>query len=230
MISELYGHSKQSWNHVLSGESTLSEKVEVGLEALVAAGAVAAAARFGWRAISKSNLAGRAESALAGAEGSLTELKITGVAETQSWNKLQFGITQRIQQGATETSAQLHERLRPQVIGNMSAVREPTEIVMPSWYTADVSKTLGIDDAVAVMTSTCKHETPYLTFVGKRSPSQFMRAVPWHDAPRYTGKMRISQLEPIDSKNMTPKQWQYRLYDLGRELTTKEKNAIYDLI
>lgn len=231
MISELYDHSKQSWNHVLSGESTLSEKVEVGLEAMVAAGAVAAAARFGWRAINRPGFIGRAESALAtGAESGLPELKITGVAETRPWTKLQFGITQRIQQGAAETSAQLHERLRPQVLANMTAVRQPTEIVMPSWYTADVSKTLGIDDAVAVMTSTCKHETPYLTFVGRRIPSEFMQSVPWHDATRYTDKVRISQLEQLGGKIVKPTQWQYRLYDLGRELTAKEKNAIYDLI
>lgn len=227
MISELYNHTKQSWHHVLSGESTLSEKLEVGAETLAAAAAIAVTARYGFRAFSRSNTIARTESALArSAETALPELKITG--ETQRWSRLSFGREQQIQQRAGETSVQLHERLRSQVTSYMEAVRQPTELTMPSWYTADVSKTLGIENAVAVMTSTCKHETPIRTFVARRIPSDFMNEVPWPGGHTHRTKQFLEM--DLLGNVREPRQWQYKLYDLGRELTTKEKNAIYDLI
>lgn len=132
-------------------------------------------------------------------------LESTGPEKAEIWKELYFSRTQKIQMYGGETSAQLHERLREQVTSKMSAVREPTQIVTPSWYTYDASKLLGVDNAVAVMTSSCKHETPYLTFVGIRDKG-------WMKAVHGFGEER----------------WQYQLRDLGRELTEPEKNLLYD--
>lgn len=117
-----------------------------------------------------------------------------------------FGHTQKIQQRGGESSEELHERLRPEAIASFQTVRKPTQIDTPSWYTFDASKLLGIENAVAIVTSTCKHETPYRVFVGIRKDG-------W-DSP---GKLLSGE-----------QGHKYKLQDLGRELSEAEKNAIYD--
>lgn len=129
---------------------------------------------------------------------------IGGVGDDQSLTVLQFGRTQEIQQRPGETSDALHERLRPLVTAGMEAVRGDTQIDTPSWYTFDASKVLGIENAVVISTSTCKHETPSLMFVGVREPG-------WQ-------------------AKLGEDKFRYQLRDLGRELTQEEKNAIYNLM
>jgi hypothetical protein len=124
----------------------------------------------------------------------------------ETFERLSFERTQKIQQRPNESSEDLHERLRPTVVNGFESVRQPTEIDTPSWYTFDASKTLGIKDAVAIVTSTCKHELPYRVIVGIRSAD-------W-DQP---GRLPSGE-----------EGHRYRLRDLGRELTEQEKNAIYD--
>jgi hypothetical protein len=199
---------------VLSGNSAVDEKMEVGAEAIIGVAALATVGRFAF-----SRCFSGAE-AVAGTEATLPSLKITSLAEElapsasgkapsiaeDSWRQLTFSRTQQIQQSFGETSTALHERLRSYVLNGFESVREPTQIDSRSWYTFDASKTLGIDNAVAVMTSTCKHETPYLTFVGIRKPDWMS------ELPSFAGQQKFS----------------YKLFDLGRELTSLEKNAIYD--
>jgi len=106
----------------------------------------------------------------------------------------------------------LHERLRPQVVSNTSAAAGPTEILTRSWRTLDVSRILGIENAVAVMTSNCCHEfnkfgdfvVPFQTIVGVRDRDDWMQ-----DGP-------------------TEGSFRYRLQALGRPITEMEANAIYD--
>lgn len=94
---------------------------------------------------------------------------ITDRSGNETFERLSFGIRQKIQQQPDESSEALHERLRPVAVAGFESVRRPTEIDTPSWYTFDASKALGIKDAVAIVTSTCKHELPYKVFVGIRS-------------------------------------------------------------
>jgi hypothetical protein len=124
----------------------------------------------------------------------------------QLFESLIFSRDQRIQQLSGEPSEALHERLSPIVLNSFQAVRRPTQIDTPSWYTFDASKLLGIENAVAIITSTCKHELPYRVFVGIRG----------------RGWMQSGQL-PSGEEG-----YRYRLRDLGRELTLEEKRAIYD--
>jgi len=128
----------------------------------------------------------------------------TPIGET--FERLSFGTTQRIQQGPDESSEALHERLRPSALAGFQSVRNPTQIDTPSWYTFDVSKILGIKNAVAVVTSTCKHELPYKVFVGIRGDD-------WHT------KSSLPSGEAVHH---------YQLRDLGRQLTQQEKSEIYD--
>jgi hypothetical protein len=117
-----------------------------------------------------------------------------------------FDRRQEIQQRPGESSEDLHERLRPTAIAGFESVRHPTQIDTPSWYTFDASKTLGIKDAVAIITSTCKHELPYKVFVG-------IRGSDWDTSGRLPSGEQGHR---------------YKLRDLGRDLTEQEKNAIYD--
>lgn len=110
---------------------------------------------------------------------------------------------QRIMQWPGEHWMALHERLRSTALKSFRIVRTPTRLITPSWYTYDASKILrDIPNAVAVCTSTCKHEMPYEIIVGRRNE----------------GWMR---LEGSD-------RFAYLLSNLGRELTPEEKNRIYD--
>ncbi len=113
-----------------------------------------------------------------------------------------FERTQEILQEPGETSEELHERLREGATSSMSATREPTRIITPSWLTVDASKILKIKDAVLISTSTCVHELPARIFIGVRKEG-------WQETLK-------------DGRN------QYSLYDLGRKLTSEEKNALYD--
>ncbi|PIR17039.1 MAG: hypothetical protein COV46_05885 [Deltaproteobacteria bacterium CG11_big_fil_rev_8_21_14_0_20_49_13] len=113
-----------------------------------------------------------------------------------------FERTQIILQKPGETSENLHERLRDQATNSMSATREPTRIITPSWLTVDASKILKIKDAVLISTSTCVHEFPARIFVGIRKEGF--------------------------QETLKDGRHQYSLYDLGRELTSEEKNALYD--
>lgn len=131
---------------------------------------------------------------------------ITGDSTGEAFETLTFGRRQQIQQRPDESSEALHERLRPVAIAGFKSVRHPTQIDTPSWYTFDASKTLGIKDAVAIITSTCKHELPYRVFVG-------IRGSDWQTSGRLPSGEQGHR---------------YKLRDLGRELTEQEKNAIYD--
>jgi hypothetical protein len=122
------------------------------------------------------------------------------------------GLRQVIMQRPGESSDGVHERLRSQVERSFVSLAEPTRITTRSWLTADVSELLGIPGAVAVCTSTCKHEflegplgvQPYSVFVGIRKVSG------WQTKRTYDGAN------------------QYQLKPLGRVLTQVEKSAIYD--
>jgi hypothetical protein len=139
-----------------------------------------------------------------GGRGSLLpKLKSEG---NDGFEQLSFGRTQKIQQLPGESSEALHERLRPQAVNSFESVRKPTQIDTPSWYTFDASKILGIENAEAIATSTCKHELPYKIFVG-------IRGADWDTS----GRLPSGEIGH-----------RYRLYDLGRELTESEKNAIYN--
>lgn len=129
-------------------------------------------------------------------------------AANETFESLSFTRTQQIQQKGGESSEDLHERLRPIATAGFHAVRQPTQIDTPSWYTFDASKELGIKNAVAIITSTCKHELPYQVFVG-------VRGADWEQ----------HRLLPSGEEGH-----RYRLRDLGRELTEQEKNAIYDMM
>jgi hypothetical protein len=127
---------------------------------------------------------------------------------SDTYKELMFVRSQQIQQRSTREPWQyLHERLRTRATNSIQSIREPTRITTPSWYTYDASEILDISDAVAVCTSTCKHEMPYQIFVGKRG-KQF----------------------GVESTADTLKRRVYELHDLGRELTDIEKNLIYDNI
>jgi hypothetical protein len=115
---------------------------------------------------------------------------------------LSFERAQEIQQRPGETSEALHERIRSVVVNSFRTIEALTEIVTPSWYTFDVSEITGIRNSGLVSTSTCKHELPMHVFVGIREKN-------W-----------MVQCE--DGK------WKYILTPLGRELTSEEKNKIYD--
>lgn len=131
---------------------------------------------------------------------------LTDAQSSETFEKLSFSRRQEIQQQAGESSEALHERLRPIAIAGFQSVRNPTQIDTPSWYTFDASKTLGIENAVAIITSTCKHELPYKVFVG-------IRGADWDTSGRLPSGEQGHR---------------YKLRDLGRELTEQEKNAIYD--
>jgi len=206
MAENVFEHVRNTWDHVISGQSTLGEKVEAGAEAVAGLGLLAVGLKYGAARM----LAGR--EATAASEAVLPELKLGQFSEktVAQLDERFFGRAQRIQLQAGETGEALHERLRPQVVGNMSAAQGAMKIEMPSWYTFDASKVLGIDNAVAVMTSTCKHETPILTFVGRRG-------TPW-----------MTPLEEALDGSGT--KFRYMLNGLGRELTELEKNKIYDLM
>ncbi len=113
--------------------------------------------------------------------------------------------TQQIMQGPGENYRDLHERLRELATNSILSVREPTQIITPSWYTYDASRVLlDISNVVAVCTSTCKHEMPFQIFVGRRQ-------------------------EGWQRKHPTiRKKYVYTLEDLGRDLTLAERDAIYD--
>lgn len=183
------------------GRFSLSAQTEAGLLAVSLLAMTALRRPAGIRLAAEAGGKGLSEVAnLAKAE--LPTLRLVeegskGAQNVEVWNELYFARTQKIQMYGSETSAQLHERLRPEVTMKMDAVREPTQIVTPSWYTFDASKILGIDNAVAVMTSTCKHETPFRTFVGIRDQG-WMKSVPGFGEGR----------------------WQYQLRDLGRHCPT----------
>ena len=117
--------------------------------------------------------------------------------------------TQRIVQGPSETSKELHERLREQVTLSFQQINQPTKIIAHSWYTFDASKVLGIPDTVAICTSTCKHEPPYQILVGIRKK----------------GWMKELPKQPYQGTK-----YEYILYPLPRELMLEEKNKIYDLM
>ena len=55
-----------------------------------------------------------------------------------------------IQLRSGESSHQLHERLRPQVMGSFRHLDGPTKIITPSEYTFDLSK-IGIEGGVALV-------------------------------------------------------------------------------
>ena len=118
------------------------------------------------------------------------------------FERLIFTRTQQILQKPGETSGQLHERLREQATKSMSAIRKLTQVITPSWLTVDASKMLGIKDAVLVSTSTCVHELPSRIFVGI---------------------LKAGWVQQLSDNG-----YQYTLYDLGRKLTSAEKNALYD--
>ena len=118
---------------------------------------------------------------------------------------LTFSKTQQIMQRPGEDYRDLHERIRESATGSIVPVKEQTQIITPSWYTYDASRVLSdIPNAVAVCTSTCKHEMPYQIFVGRRQEG-WQREHP-----------------TMSEKNV------YTLDDLGRDLTPAERNAIYD--
>lgn len=121
-----------------------------------------------------------------------------------SGNLLCFERRQKVQQKPGEDPLALHERLRPVVTGATSVIERPTRIITYSDLTKDVSSIVHVEGAVAILTSSCKHETPYQTLVGKRVRQQ---TIPRGDKP------------PI---------YIYDLESLGRPLTQEEKNKIYD--
>src|SRR5574341_1034260 len=122
----------------------------------------------------------------------------------QTYRELIFASTQEILQLPNEHFGDLHERLRLRAVNSFVSVREPSKIVTPSWYTFDASRVLtDVVDAVAVCTSTCKHEMPYQILVGRRKEG-------WQ-----------KQHPTISDKFV------YELHDLGRNLTETEKNHIY---
>jgi len=130
------------------------------------------------------------------------------VSETPGVQELVFLNLQAIQQQAGESSVILHERLRPIVRNSFQVLEKETKITTHSWYTCDVSELLGIPNAVAVCTSTCKHETPLQILVGIREIETWQKELP--------------------SRSGQDKQFVYRLLPLGRQLTDDEKDAIYD--
>lgn len=112
-----------------------------------------------------------------------------------------FMRTQKIQQRPGESSEALHDRLRPYVRNSFTLIEKPTKVKTPSWYTFDSSSILGKDTFV-LSTSTCKHETPLLLFVGTRKKS-------------YCQQLNDGNFE-------------YTIYPLGRDITEEEKDQIYD--
>lgn len=87
-----------------------------------------------------------------------------------------FGRTQQIVQEPHEHHMQLHERLRGLALRSFVTVQEPTILNTPSWYTFDASRvTTDIPDAVAVCTSTCKHEPPFQIFIGRKKSENWMK-------------------------------------------------------
>ncbi|MDP2643119.1 MAG: hypothetical protein Q8P62_04730 [Candidatus Peregrinibacteria bacterium] len=121
--------------------------------------------------------------------------------EFHTFEQLIFSRTQRVQQKPGETSGQLHERLRPQIMDSFQVIKKPTKVITHSWYTFDTSHILGKDTFV-LCTSTCKHETPYQLIVGKRDTNF--------------------------QKELGDGRYEYTVYTLGKELTEKQKNQIYD--
>lgn len=119
----------------------------------------------------------------------------------QSRKQLIFKEIQQIQQRAGETSEALHERIREVVVNSFEEIKVPTEIKTPSWYTCDISGIVGVENSVAVSTSTCKHELPMRIFVGIRNSNWMVE------------------------KNGG---YKYSLLPFGRELSYEEKSQIYD--
>lgn len=119
-------------------------------------------------------------------------------------NLLCFGQRQKVQQKPGEDPLALHERLRPVVTGATSVIERPTRIITYSDLIKAVSSIVHVEGAVAVLTSSCKHETPYQTLVGKVVRQQ---TIPRGDKP----PIYIYDLEP-----------------LRKPLTEEEKNKIYD--
>ena len=95
----------------------------------------------------------------------------------------------------------LHESIRYTALESMVVVTKP-ETIYAGWYTCDLSAVLGIPNSVAVCTKNCKHETPYVIYIGKRGKN-FMEVV-------------------------TDRNFKYDFEPLGREVTKEEKNKIYD--
>lgn len=124
----------------------------------------------------------------------------------QELERLVFSRTQVGRQKTGESSEQLHERLRPEILNSFQLIEKPTIIRTPSWYTFDLNQ-IGIPEGVAICTSTCKHETPYQILVGRRK-DQFIQ----------TTKTPLGDI------------YEYEVFPLGRELTVAEKNSIYDLM
>jgi hypothetical protein len=83
--------------------------------------------------------------------------------------ELIFVRTQKIPQPPGESSYDLHERLRAEVVASFQAVEGPTRVVTPVSYTFDASRVTGIEGAVVISTSTCKHETPLRLLFGLRA-------------------------------------------------------------
>ncbi len=130
-----------------------------------------------------------------------------------SFQEMTFSRTQEIQQKSGESSETLHERLRSCVMKSFRIVENPTQVVTPSWYTFDLAQ-MGIPNAVAVCTSTCKHETPLQIFVGIKDAN-------WQEG--ITSNVEGERKED-------DRKFRYTLYPLGRNLTDEEKNKIYDLM
>lgn len=135
----------------------------------------------------------------------MQKIKNIGGKPTPEYNgtfdKKVFSRTQIIQQRPGESSEELHERLRPIVRNSFEVVKKPTKVKTHSWYTFDANHILG-EDTFVLSTSTCKHEIPFILFVGKREPN-------------FQQKQQNGEYE-------------YTIYPLDRELTDVEKDRIYD--
>ncbi len=124
-----------------------------------------------------------------------------------NFEHLVFTSTQKIVQLPGETSGQLHERLREEVVHSFNTIKKPTKIKSDSWYTFDASKILGIPGAGILCTFTCKHEPPYQLIVGIRKPG-WMKSLP--------------------KASFQKQVYEYTLYPIDKELTEEDKNKIYD--
>ena len=130
------------------------------------------------------------------------------------FEELFFSRTQQIRKLPGESSEQLHERLRKFVTNRFKSVRAPTKIKTSSWYTFDLSK-IGIENGVAICTSTCKHETPLQIFIGLRK-NGWMKNL--------TEEITANRAREGESV------YEYTLHPLDRELTEEEKDEVYNLM
>ena len=103
-----------------------------------------------------------------------------------------------------------HERLRPYAVSNITEVFLPLTgqfaVHQRSDYTMDISRIVGIENAGAVCTGSCKHSPPYDIYVGIKGDK-------W------------AQRDPAH-----PNEFVFDILPLPRRLTVPEKNAIYDRI